>query len=533
VAGKASVIGPATDVFALGALLYEMLTGRPPFRGETATETERQVVADDPVPPARLNPRVPRDLETICLKCLHKDPERRYANAGALAEDVRRFVEKRPILARRSSPLERVWRWCRRNPAAAALAVTLLVLVGLSVGGGLWVQRQRLERRVEAELRQGRARLAIESALEQQDDLRLRGLWDDAKVMLARADTRIDDAGSDELRRRVERARSELDQAIKADADDPGLVLQMARAEAERGQAGRAEMLLARATSRRPRDRNTWVEAGLIRDRLGQTDQAAADFGRALDLLPRNRFFGSTRSWLIVGLAGHERVFAALLALRPDDKDLWIGRGRYNALHDRFVQAAEDYARGIEPTSSPGTHEYYEFACALLLAGDMDRYREVMQSLIDKFDETKDPPLAYELARACIITPEMPADSERVIRWARLAAESSPLAWHSHVLGAAYYRAGNYEEALRWLNDSLERPWNLGRTMNQFLLAMTHLRMGHAEQAAALRQDSIRSYEQMESRRVDGAVPGVFAADWMTIQIYRREVESLFMNSSK
>jgi serine/threonine-protein kinase len=162
VIGKTGAIGPAADVYALGSLLYEMLTGRPPFRGESASETERQVVADDPVPPARLNPKVPRDLETICLKCLHKEPQRRYDDAGELAADVRRFMEGCPVLARRIGLLERAWRWCRRNPAGAALALTVLVLIGLSVGGALWLQRLQLERRSEAELRRARARLAIE-----------------------------------------------------------------------------------------------------------------------------------------------------------------------------------------------------------------------------------------------------------------------------------------------------------------------------------------------------------------------------------
>jgi tetratricopeptide (TPR) repeat protein len=528
VIGKVSTIGPAADIYALGALLYDVLTGRPPFRGETPTETERQVIAEEPVPPARLNPKVPRDLETICLKCLHKEPQRRYADAGALAEDLRRFLEGRPIRARRISPLEHAWRWCRRNPAWTMLAVTVLVVVGLLVSGALWMQRQQLERRLEAEVRRGRARLAIEGALGHQEDLRLRGLWEDAKLELALADSRLAEAGSDDLQRRLVRAHAELDKAMRDESEDPGLVLRMARSEAELGRTARAEALLERATARQPRDPKTWEQTGLVRDRLGQSDQAAADFTRAIALFPPDRFLGSRRNWFILGLARHERVFSALLKARPDDKDLWIGRGRYLALRDRWREAAADYARGIEPVTSPGTHEYYEFACALVLVGDRERYGELIRTFGDKVDETKDPRLAYELARACVITPEMTAEPERVIQWARLAADSEPLAWHSHVVGAAYYRAGDYEEALRWLGRSLERPWNMGPPLNQFMQALVHRRMGHAERAAASLKDAIRLYKELESSRVDGAVPAMFAADWMTIQIYHREADDLF-----
>jgi eukaryotic-like serine/threonine-protein kinase len=166
-AGRQQAIGAATDLYALGAILYELLSGRPPFKAESPLETLRQVVSDEPVPPSRLRPHLPRDLETICLKCLSKEPARRYADALALAEDLRLFLEGRAILARRSGGFERAWRWCRRNPGLAAMNLTTAALVVLlTVGSTLaaWNYRNQVKK---VEVSEARARAEYEEGQKQ------------------------------------------------------------------------------------------------------------------------------------------------------------------------------------------------------------------------------------------------------------------------------------------------------------------------------------------------------------------------------
>src|SRR5206468_2849395 len=131
--GENQSIGPLSDLYSLGAILYELLTGRPPFLAPSMLETIYQVRHQEPVPPRRLQPKVPKDLETICLKCLQKEPAKRYAGCEELAEDLRRFRSGEAIRARPVGKVERLWRWCRRNPRTAVLTLAIALLTCTAV----------------------------------------------------------------------------------------------------------------------------------------------------------------------------------------------------------------------------------------------------------------------------------------------------------------------------------------------------------------------------------------------------------------
>lgn len=170
--GEIEEVGPATDVHALGVVLYEALTGRPPFEAATAVETLLLVLHEEPLPPTRLHPPIPRDLETIVLKCLQKEPHRRYGSAQELARDLERFLAGDPIHARPVGDGERIWRYARRHPTIMALvfglvAVTLLGLLGVSLAlvEARTAQREENRQRLEAD----QARLQTQLALERSE----------------------------------------------------------------------------------------------------------------------------------------------------------------------------------------------------------------------------------------------------------------------------------------------------------------------------------------------------------------------------
>jgi len=155
--GKRGQTGPFSDVYSIGAILYHLLTARPPFQSETIEETLLQVLNKEPLSPRLLNVSVPRDLETICLKCLEKEPDRRYQTAQELADELERFLQDEPIHARPIHPTEKAWRWCRRKPGLATLGTIALILFFVVVIGApiaiFWNQSRESQCRAEPVLR--------------------------------------------------------------------------------------------------------------------------------------------------------------------------------------------------------------------------------------------------------------------------------------------------------------------------------------------------------------------------------------------
>jgi serine/threonine-protein kinase len=287
--GRAHEVGPPADIYALGAILYELLTGRVPFRAPTVLETLEQVRSREPVAPTELQPGLPRDLETICLKCLHKLPGKRYSSAALLADDLDRFLRNEPIRARPVGRAERAWRWCRRNPWLAGLGAAMaLVLLGWAVS--MSVLAWRLKVQTDETERHAAVALANEETARRNEEIARRN-EEQAKQSEARAR-----AGKEAVARQYGHALQELSQLgldIQKRLNDRRLA-QQAPAEAHRLRVDLLELFRRRLLSlARTIERSGTTSFGMLAahqhlgdllQRLGQGEEAVKQFRLGHDL---------------------------------------------------------------------------------------------------------------------------------------------------------------------------------------------------------------------------------------------------------
>lgn len=323
VLGRSDAFASSVDIYALGALLYEMLTGRPPFRAESSAETQRQVLSEEPAAPSRLNAKVPRDLETICLKCLQKAPGRRYPTAGALADDLRRFLDGRPVEARRPGAAERAARWARRNPSHAALVGVAGLLVALALAAGAREWRLAAARR--ADIERTAERLGFVAALQQAERFtEARGVLDN-----------LADGGSPVLRRSIERARADLDIARRLSA------IRLGRDEVSPGGVINYE------------ESSRAYEAAFREAGLGATSEESSVVAARLNTSPiRTALLAALDDWAACATAGRRAWILAVA--RAMDPDPWRDRVR-----DQFrwadIPGLEELARTAVIEEQPVT----------------------------------------------------------------------------------------------------------------------------------------------------------------------------------
>ena len=359
--GDTRQIGPAADVYSLGAILYELLTGRPPHQGTTLLETLEQVRAEEPVPPRQLVPKVPRDLETICLKCLQKEPAKRYASAAELGDDLDRYLAGQPILARPVGGVERLTRWCRRNPRTAGLtAAVFLSLVGgtvvstaLAIGMGRERNQKEAERQRAEEAREAAEAAKREAQRNAEEVLRQSGLaLGSFGTLIDEVQKQIGDSPNMQALKLklLETALAGLDKVAKSDEHSRLLGQSMAAAYMQIGhvfrQAGQTDKAFAQY-----RKSHEIVQALADRDSDGPVAQA----NLAVTLSMIGELTQAHRRDLPAALRYYEQSLALrrALAARPPDDRLDMAKLRAD-LAESYTRVGVTYLRLGEPARAAG-----------------------------------------------------------------------------------------------------------------------------------------------------------------------------------
>ncbi len=357
-------VGPGSDLFSLGVIVYQLLTGRLPFDGASTVETLKMIADRDPPSPSKFRPSVPRDLETICLKCLAKNPGHRYASARALSEDLSRFLDHRPVLARRAGLLERSWRIIKRHREASLLATSLGLLLASALGYLFWqsAHLQKIQEQADSQTlmalqqreRATQAEQAYELSLQKARELV--GRTTDLGLKLA------NEPGWDETRRRAfEDAASYYEEFLKQHMDDPTIRREAAEAamrsasiHTELGRWTEAEARLINANqwlSELGYDRQAqWIrtdcllQLAIVNWRLERHGQAEKKFGETIALMRQLLAANPDQSSFLLRLSNAQTNLCALIRAQR----------RYDECIPIYLEAIDNCLRVVRSTLQLG-----------------------------------------------------------------------------------------------------------------------------------------------------------------------------------
>jgi eukaryotic-like serine/threonine-protein kinase len=294
--GDVKTIGPLADVYALGVILYEMLTGRTPFVGVSIMDTLEQVRTAEPVPPSRLQHNVPHDLETICLKCLQKEPHKRYASAQALARDLHHFLKGEPIEARPVGNVERLWRWCRRNPKVAALTAAVAVLLVAAAVGSTAAAITISREKAEVERQREAADEARQLAEERQKAEAAAKLLAETNRQKADENAKVADGNAKVALETMYKVVSDVEEKLRDKAD----MLELRKAVVKAATEG-LDKLLPSPENAGLADRTRGIahqRVGDVLERVGQTEEAIRQYKQSLEIFDRLAVREPNNDWL-------------------------------------------------------------------------------------------------------------------------------------------------------------------------------------------------------------------------------------------
>jgi WD40 repeat protein/serine/threonine protein kinase/tetratricopeptide (TPR) repeat protein len=298
-------------------------------------------------------------------------------------------------------------------------------------------------------------------------------------------------------------------------------IVKQAQTHTEEKQWKEAAETYARAAELKREDSYLWLESGRAAANIEEWEQVAQAFAKALALLPEDPSSTAGRASPCVELAEWDKAFARVVELRPKDQTLWLGRARYHAKRSQWEQAAADFARAV--ALKPPHYHWIEHACALLLTGHGDTYRQFCATAGEQADKSVEPFTAYILARTCALSPDSGVEPERIVTWARQAVTADRRrAEYLHALSAALYRAGQFTQVIDTLEDAGDRM----AISDQLILAMTHFRLGHADEAHKQLDNAISDLEAMRPKSAENPVE-LPSADWMEAHIMCREARAL------